>query len=29
MIFNELIENVEQIKLKNKKQSDVRRFFRP
>ena len=29
MIFNELIENVEQMKLKNQKQSDTRRFFRP
>ena len=28
MIFYELIENVEQIKLKNQKQSDVRSFFR-
>ena len=27
MIFNELIENVEQIKLKNKKQSYIRSFF--
>ena len=28
MIFNESIENVEQMKLKNKKQSDIRSFFR-
>ena len=28
MIFNELIENMEQMKLKNQKQSDTRRFFR-
>ena len=28
MIFNELIETVEQLKLKNKKQNDVRSFFR-
>ena len=28
MIFNELIENVEQMKLKNKKQCDIRSFFR-
>ena len=28
MIFNKLIENVEQIKLKNKKQGDMRSFFR-
>ena len=28
MIFYELIENVEQIKLKNQKQSDIRSFFR-
>ena len=27
MIFNELIKNVEQMKLKNKKQSDIRSFF--
>ena len=27
--FNELIENVEQMKLKNQKQSDTRSFFRP
>ena len=27
-IFNELIENVKQMKLKNQKQSDVRSFFR-
>ena len=28
MIFNDLIENVEQMKLKNQKQSDIRSFFR-
>ena len=28
MIFNGPIENVEQMKLKNKKQSDIRSFFR-
>ena len=28
MIFNEVIENVEQMKLKNQKQSDTRSFFR-
>ena len=28
MIFNELIENVEQMKLKNQKQSVIRRFLR-
>ena len=28
MIFNELIENVEQMKFKNQKQSDIRSFFR-
>ena len=28
MIFDESIENVEQMKLKNKKQSDIRSFFR-
>ena len=28
MIFNELIENVEQVTLKNQKQSDIRSFFR-
>ena len=28
MIFNELIENMEQMKLKNKKPSDIRSFFR-
>ena len=28
MIFNESTENVEQIKLKNKKQNDIRSFFR-
>ena len=27
MIFNESIKNVEQIKLKNKKQSDIRSLF--
>ena len=26
MIFNELIENVEQMNLKNKKQSDIKSF---
>ena len=26
-IFNELIENVELVKLKNKKESDIRNFF--
>ena len=29
LIFNVLIENVEQMKLKNQKQSDIRSFFRP
>ena len=29
MIFNELIENVEQMKLKNQKQSDIRSVLRP
>ena len=29
MIFNEFIENVEQMKLKNQKQCDIRSFFRP
>ena len=29
MIFNELIENVEQVKLKSQKQCDIRSFFRP
>ena len=29
MIFNEFIENVEQMKPKNQKQSDIRSFFRP
>ena len=29
MIFNELIENVEELKLKNHEQSDIRYFFRP
>ena len=28
MIFNESIENVEQMKLKNRTQSDIRSFFR-
>ena len=28
MILNELIENVEQMKLKNQKESDIRGFFR-
>ena len=28
-MFNVLIENVEQMKLKNQKQSDIRSFFRP
>ena len=28
MIFNESIGNVEQMKFKNKKQSDIRSFFR-
>ena len=28
MAFNELIENVELMKLKNQKQSDIRSFFR-
>ena len=28
MTFNKLIENVEQIKLKNKKQGHMRSFFR-
>ena len=28
MILNELIEDVEQMKLKNQKQSDIRSFFR-
>ena len=28
MIFNELIENVEQMKLKNQNQSDIRSFSR-
>ena len=28
MIFNELIENVVQMTLKNQKQSDIRSFFR-
>ena len=28
MIFNEVIENVEQMKLNNRKQSDIRSFFR-
>ena len=28
MIFNKLVENVEQMTLKNRKQSDIRSFFR-
>ena len=28
MIYNKLIKNVEQMKLKNKKQSDMRSLFR-
>ena len=28
MIFNEFIENVEQMKLKNQNQSDTKSFFR-
>ena len=28
IIFNELIENVEKMKLKNRKQSNIRSFFR-
>ena len=28
MIFNELIENVEQMKLKNQKQKDIRSSFK-
>ena len=28
MIFNKLVENVEQMTLKNQKQSDIRSFFR-
>ena len=28
MIFNELIENLEQMKLKNQKLSNIRSFFR-
>ena len=28
MVFNELFENVEQMKLKNQKQSDIRSYFR-
>ena len=28
MIFNEVIENLEQMKLKNQKQNDIRSFFR-
>ena len=28
MIFNELIENVKQMKLKNQKQSNIRNLFR-
>ena len=29
IIFNALIENVKQVKLKNQKQIDIRSFFRP
>ena len=29
MIFNEAVENMDQLKLKNKNQSDIRCFFRP
>ena len=29
MIYNESIKNVQQMKLKNQEQSDIRRFFRP
>ena len=29
MIFNEAVENMDQLKLKNKNQSDIRSFFRP
>ena len=29
MIFDESVENVDQMKPKNKKQSDIRSFFRP
>ena len=29
MIFNELIENVEQMKLKKQKQNDIRSFLKP
>ena len=28
IIFNDLVENVKQIKLKNKKQTNIRSFFR-
>ena len=28
MFFNELIKNVEQMKLSNEKQNDIRSFFR-
>ena len=28
MIFNKLVENVEQMTLKNQKESDIRSFFR-
>ena len=28
MIFNDLVENVKQMKLKNKKQINIRNFFR-
>ena len=28
MIFNEVIKNLEQMKLKNQKQNDIRSFFR-
>ena len=28
MIFNEVVENLEQMKLKNQKQNDIRSFFR-
>ena len=28
MIFNDLVENVKQMKLKNKKQINIRSFFR-
>ena len=29
IILNALIENVKQVKLKNKKEIDIRSFFRP